>query len=245
MQTVSIFGCGWVGKALAKELEPNYKINCLVKSQSSLKSLDFKNCYLSQNKEFLNCHTLVIAIPPRGDYLDTLKSLLKKTKTSTFVILLSSTSIYQQTSGTLSEESSKNIDTPNLMLQAERLVKSISKNTTILRLGGLMGYNRVAGKYTQGSTKANDRYVNYIHRDDVVDIIKLIIAKKIESKTYNVVAPLHPKESQIYAKNAKKFNLQATNYKSSKIVGKIVSSNLLQKELNYQFLKPNPLEFWD
>ncbi|HIP27919.1 MAG TPA: hypothetical protein EYG82_01945 [Sulfurovum sp.] len=61
------------------------------------------------------CDVLVLAIAPRGEYLE------KSTQT----ILLSSISFY---------------DGKPLMIEAEAFVQSLNEHTVVLRLGGLMGY---------------------------------------------------------------------------------------------------------
>jgi len=233
MKRVSIFGCGWVGKALKKELEEEYRVNCSIRSKT-----------ISYPKSFYDVETMVIAIPPRGEYLQTLTLFLSHLSSDTQLILLSSTSVYPQTSGRVNEEDTQDITTPSLMLQAERLVLLICPNVLILRLGGLMGYDRIAGKYTAGKAKAHDAPVNYIHRDDVVAIIKLCIDKGVKDNIFNVVAPSHPKQSEIYAKNAKTFGWGNTYFDSDELIGKVVSSQKLIDSFGYKFLKREPMNFW-
>ena len=231
MNRVSIVGCGWVGKALKETLQEEYQVNCSVRGK-----LD--------ETSFYDVETMIIAIPPRGDYLQTLTHLLSYLSDDTQLILLSSTSVYSQTTGLVKEEDTHGITTPSLMLQAERLVLSIYPKVLILRLGGLMGYDRIAGKYTAGKTKAHDAPVNYIHRDDVVAIIKLCIDKGVKDDTFNVVAPSHPKQSEIYTKNAKAFAWENTYFDSDKLIGKLVSSQKLIDSFGYTFLKREPMNFW-
>lgn len=216
-KTISILGCGWVGQALKEELT-NYKIHCLS-----------RNIEENQKANKYTCDTLVIAIPPRENYLEVLTQTIAKIKTSTQVIFLSSTSFYAE---------------KELVVQGEKLMQKLHKNVLILRLSGLMGYDRIAGKYTAGKTKAHDALVNYIHRDDVVKIIELCIEKEVKEETFDVTAPLHPKLSTVYAKNAKAFGWEDTYFESDEVLGGVVSSEKLEKYLGYEFLKPNPLEFW-
>jgi len=229
VKRVSIFGCGWVGKALKKELEEKYVVNCSVRSKSPYP------------KSFYDVETIVIAIPPKGNYLQILREFLSAFSCNKQLILLSSTSVYSQTKGVVKEEDTQDITSPSLMLQAERLVLSICPNVVILRLGGLMGYDRIAGKYTAGKTKAHDAPVNYIHRDDVVAIIKLCIEQGVKEETFNVVAPSHPKQSEIYTKNAKIFGWENTYFESDEVIGKVVSAGKLVEFFGYEFLKREPL----
>jgi len=249
IKKVSIFGCGWVGKALAKKLTPNYHVNCSVQSHSSFNSLKVKNKFLLSyptlcDKKFYNVDVMLIAIPPRGEYLKTLTHLLSFVLPTTQFILLSSTSVYPQIQGTVTEIDTQNIQEPSLMLQAEQLVQALRDDVLILRLGGLMGAKRIAGKYTAGKTKTHDMVVNYIHRDDVLHVIEQCIEKEFRANILNVVAPKHPKQSVLYAQNAKVFGWEKTYYDSYELKGKTVSVQKLLKSLEYKFLKPNPMDFW-
>lgn len=239
---VSILGCGWVGKALALELENTYTIMASVQSQSSFDALKVKRRVILNQKNnfnspsFYKTNTLIIAIPPRGAYLENLITIISHIQEPTQLILLSSTSVYTQTEGVITEEDTQNITTPSLMLQAEEELQALYPSLLILRLGGLMGYNRIAGKYTDGKTLVHNAYVNYVHRDDVVAVIKKCIEKDIRATTYNVVAPIGATKKEIYDYNSKRYGFKKTNFKSNDIKGKQVSSKKLQKELNYTFL---------
>jgi len=250
MQTVSIFGCGWLGQALAFELEQHYKVQVSVRSELSYKGLSFKNKFLLNknnnfyHKGFFTTNTLVIAIPPKDSYLQILGTVLSHTKKTTQIILCSSTSVYTQTKGIVSEEDTQEIIEPSLMLEAERLIQENRQDILILRLGGLMGYTRIAGKYTAGKSVKNDTYVNYIHRDDVVAIIKKCIQDTIKENIYNLVAPIHSSKKELYIKNSSLFNFTKTTFENDNIVGKQVSSKKLIKELKYVFVYQDPINFW-
>ncbi len=250
MRKISIFGSGWLGKALAEELEKTYFVQVSVRSRLSFDTLELPNKYLLNadndyfSKDFYETDVLIVAIPPRGAYIETLRKVIAYLDERTQVILCSSTSVYTQTEGDISEKESEYITTPSLMLEAERVVQKLWPQTLILRLGGLMGYERIAGKYSAGKVLPHDTYVNYIHRDDVVNIIRLCIEEKIEARCYNVVAPDHSSKKEIYEVNAKKFGFKATTFESDEIRGKKVSSARLVKELRYDFLQADPLLFW-
>ncbi len=249
IKKVSIFGCGWVGKALLEAIRHDYEVYCSVQNQSSYDALEGEKRFLLSadnlyDEIFYDVDVILIAIPPRGEYLKTLTQLLSFLPSNTQLILLSSTSVYTQTEGMVIEDDTQEIEEPTLMLQAERLVASLRSDVLILRLGGLMGYERVAGKYTAGKTKAHDVPVNYIHRDDVVSVIKLCIDNDTRTEVFNVVAPLHPKQSEVYALNAKAFGGEETCFDSDKVLGKVVSSEKLVNYFDYLFLEENPLKFW-
>jgi glycerol-3-phosphate dehydrogenase len=217
-KTISILGCGWVGQALKESLELTHHIHCLSRDIEENNKL---NKY--------TCNTLVIAIPPRKNYLEVLTQSIEKIEASTQVIFLSSTSFYAG---------------KEFVVKGEVLMQKLHENVLILRLSGLMGYERIAGKYTAGKTKIHDALVNYVHRDDVVKIIGLCIEREVESEIFDVTALLHPKQSEVYAQNAKAFGWDNTYFESDEVLGRVISSEKLVKYLGYEFLRADPLEFW-
>jgi len=65
---------------------------------------------------------LIIAIPPKKLYKESISALLKNVQKDTDVILLSSTSIYPQKEGEVREKDSCVIKDPSLMLEIERFL---------------------------------------------------------------------------------------------------------------------------
>ena len=250
MRSISIFGCGWIGKALIPILENDYELKASVQTQDSFERLPLEEKFILNHEnnfyqaDFFQSDTIIIAIPPKGPYLETIQTLLGYINKETQIILLSSTSVYDQNEGIIDENSDKNVKKISLMLKTERFLQKNHQNTLILRLGGLMGYKRIAGKYTAGKTLEYDAFVNYIHRDDVVAIIKMFIDKNISSDVINIVAPIHASKQEIYDKNAQVFGFEKTHFTHSELKGKKVSSKKLKEKYHYKFLKENPLTFW-
>jgi nucleoside-diphosphate-sugar epimerase len=146
------------------------------------------------------------------------------------VILLSSISFY---------------DGKALVVEGETIVHDMCEDVTILRLGGLMGYERIAGKYTAGKVLTSDSRTNYIHRDDVVGIITRIIDKDIRVEVFDVVAPRQSTKKVVFAQNAKKFGFKKTEFLGGDEVGKELSPTKVCGMLDYAFKKPDVLAFWD
>ena len=216
MKKVAILGCGWVGVTLAEAINANkYETICLSRNIE-------ENDY--------TCDTLVIAIPPRENYLDVLTYTLAKINPNTQVILLSSISFY---------------DGKPLVIEAEALVQSMHAESVILRLGGLMGYDRVAGKYTAGKVLTSDSRTNYVHRDDVVNILINIIKNNIRDEVFDVVAPIQSTKKEIFAQNAKIFGFKETEFLSGDEVGKVLAPTKLCEMLGYVFVKEDVRRFWD
>ena len=219
MKSVSILGCGWTGKALKDSLKcQGYEVSCL--------SRDIK---ANEEAYMYECDTLVVAIPPRDNYLEVLVETLKKVNGTTQVIMLSSISFYNGKA---------------LVIEAEALLRKMHPDVTILRLGGLMGYDRIAGKYTAGKVLTSDSWTNFIHRDDVLGIIESVIVQNICSEIYDVVAPLQSNKKKIFSKNAKCFGFNHTEFLSTDVKGKVLSPIKLIDMLGYTFKKEDVEKFW-
>lgn len=220
MKKVSILGCGWVGKAVVDMLNTNkYDTVCLS-----------RNIEENSIRGEYNCDILLIAIPPRECYLEVLRETLERVDTTTQVILLSSISFY---------------DGKSLVIEAEGLVQHDHDDVVILRLGGLMGYDRIAGKYTAGKVLTSDARTNYVHRDDVVGIIESIIAEDVRDEIFDVVAPLQCTKKEIFAQNAELFGFEKTEFLSGDETGKVLAPTKLCEHLDYTFVKKDVKLFWD
>lgn len=227
-KSISIIGCGWLGKPLAKELSNTYDVECYSRETTS------------DNSMFWQSDTMIIAINTKDNYLQTLQKIAKLTPTTSNIIFMSSISVYRE----FDMEVDENAVITNIGRQreAEELMQGLKKKLVILRLGGLMGEDRISGKWKSVSAFA-DGEVNYIHRDDVIHITKNILEKKIQSGIYNLVAPKHPLRSEVHKKNSKTFDLTLGNFEGR--THRVVSSKKVIKELSYSFLYPDPLHFWN
>jgi nucleoside-diphosphate-sugar epimerase len=244
---ISILGCGWLGFPLALTLT---KKGCSIKGSitseikvEKLKSngvqpfiIDLSNRE-NEFEKFLNSEVLIIAIPSKSiaDFKN-LISHIEKSKIKT-ILFISSTSVYPNSNSIVTENS---LIKKNPLSEIELLFKTNTNfKSTILRFGGLIGYDRKPGNFFKNGKAINypDAFVNLIHRDDCIQIIKEIIAKNIWDKTLNACADTHPKKRDFYAKEFKKegrnnptFNELASNEY------KIINSDQLKSILNYNFL---------
>ena len=214
---IAILGCGWLGKALKEKLEAlGDEVNCLCRDVN-----------MDTLVGFYNCDALVIAVPPSDEYLDVIEdvyfSVFLNEAIQTQMIFLSSTSF---------------CDDKKIIVEAEELVKIKDENSVILRLGGLMGYDRIAGKYTAGET-IKDGPTNYVHRDDVVGIIETIIDQNVRNKIFNVVAPIQSTKKELFRNNSEKFGFEETHFRGEIKNAKSLSSEILCEALGYKFIKEN------
>ena len=227
-KSIGIVGCGWLGKPLAITLANNFKVECYDRNKTT------------DNSSFWQSNIIIIAINTKNNYLETLQKIAKLSADGTKFILMSSISVYREFDITVDESSV--ITQKALQKEAEELMQNLCGDLLILRLGGLMGYDRVAGRWKKVST-FSDGEVNYIHRDDVIGITKKMIENGVQRGVYNLVAPQHPLRSEVHKVNSEKFGFILGTFEGT--TSRVVSSDKIIKELNYNFLYPNPLEFWD
>ncbi len=266
--TISILGCGWLGFSVAKyfvakgaivkgSTTTKEKIESLRENKIIPFQIKVDEKHISGNKEnFFDCDVLIISIPPKRNipgfsYEKVVERLAKEIKDTSKVIFISSTSVYKANNDEV-DESSEIEDGERgktIFLAEENLKESVGKSLTILRCGGLMGYDRIPGKYFAGKKDLTTASVpvNYIHRDDVVSIISQVVLKDtFWGEVFNLVAPMHPSRKEVYEKNALDFNFSASEFQdnnSDETPYKIVSSKKLIQSLGYDFIFPNPLEF--
>jgi nucleoside-diphosphate-sugar epimerase len=264
--TISILGCGWLGIPLAEKLIKN---GFLVKGSTTktekltlLQAKSIKPYLLNLNPDltkeaaldFFESDVLVIDIPPKISlkgpdfHVKQIESLIPFIEQSPIqlVIFTSSTSVYAETNQEVFEENASEQAHP-VLWKVEQLLKASSKNTIVLRLAGLMGYDRIPAKYFAGKKGLSfgETPVNYIHQDDAVGIISSLIESDISTGIFNAVAPIHPKRKEIYLKNCSDLGFEVPEFLDAGPQNfKIVNGDKLTKALNYDFKFKNPLDFY-
>lgn len=267
-KTVSIIGLGWLGLPLAKQLlAKGFDIKGSVTTTEKVIALgqqDIETYLLQLNpepvgnlNELLQADTLIINIPPKAEkqgdafYPQQIQHLTEAIRQSPikYVIYISSTSVYPEASRIVVEDE---VITPEksaapALIQAEQFIQELKpeRTVTIVRCGGLMGYNRIPGKYVAGRTvDSSDVPVNYIHRDDVVGIITVLIQYPVDG-TFNAVAPEHPTREAIYRKSCADFGYHLPTFvlPVEPVPYKMVSVAKLLQVINYTFKYPDPLGF--
>ncbi|AEI47395.1 SDR family oxidoreductase [Runella slithyformis] len=267
---ISILGCGWLGLPLAAQLiEEGHSVKgstTSVEKLAVLRSLEIEPLWLQLTPEpkgigwdyLLDCEVLIVNVPPRleragNDFhpaqLRHLTELVKESPVQR-IIYISSTSVYPELNREVAEEDviqPSQSAAPSLA-EAEQLIQMLPQSWLVLRCGGLMGYERIPGKYVAGKKgiTTGDVPVNYIHRDDVIGIIKAFIQNpSLWNETYNLTTPLHPTRREVYLASCAPFGYEPPTFQTTADNPyKIVSSQKLQDKLNYSFRFPNPLVFF-
>jgi nucleoside-diphosphate-sugar epimerase len=265
METISILGCGWLGLPLADYLiEKGYKLKGSTRTRSELaviKSHGIEPFYLVLDPdlrgdnidEFFNCDVLVVNFPPerRDDIAEyhpaQIRSLIARIESSPVkkTLFVSSTSVYPDLGREVSEDDNAPPEKPSgiALLEAERLFRHSSRfETTIIRFGGLIGYDRMPGRFLAGrkGITGGNAPVNLIHRDDCLGIIHRIIERSVWGETFNACADEHPLRKEYYTAQALKLGLDPPGFEDGGGGFKIIRSDKLKKRLEYRFKYPDP-----
>lgn len=268
--TISILGCGWLGFPLAKMLlAAGHTVKGSTTSLDKLPMLreaGIEPFCLNLAPEpqgvswssFLQTDLLIVNIPPRleragaGFHVAQMAALVRLLGTSPVrrVVQVSSTSVYPELNREMTEE---DVTTPAqsaapTLVAAEQIVQSLPVPSLVLRCGGLMGYERIPGKYVSGkkNLETGDVPVNYVHRDDVVRVIGHFAENQPhQNGVFNVVAPLHPTRRQIYQATCPPFGYEMPTFVQPAVAVpfKTVSSQKLINKANFLFKYPNPVLF--
>lgn len=270
MKKVSIIGLGWIGLPLAHSMKSHgvevVGSTTSAEKQSRIQSegipvVQFEMIPFPQGKGFqllFQAEVLVVTIPPRSRtqgadfYLEQLKFLRSMIDQSPIkkVIFVSSTGIYPEAPNEeeytevfpLSLENCGN----SMLLKAEEMMeKDRDFDLTIVRFGGLMGGDRIPGKYFAGKENvAGHTRVNFIHRNDAVGMLAWIIEKGIWNEVYNGVAPIHSLRKDIYERNHQDlgFPLPASYQQATQGQDRLISGKKILKS-GFQFEFPDPLDF--
>lgn len=159
-------------------------------------------------------------------------------------VFLSSIGIYPDKDAVFDESYTDMAELSSKLLLAEECMLGLA-HTIVYRLGGLFGKNRVFAKYfSERICTTGEQPANFVHIDDVVRLVEEVSCRVLKHNIYNVVAPLHPKKMDVILASAKKYDyVLPLAFESTNAVQKIVSGKLLQEELEYQFISPDPLQF--
>lgn len=252
MKKIGIIGYGWLGERIANSMSGKYSIYATTTTREKADQLNIKGLSaivasfpdyqfpepISRWDALEELDVLIITIPISGksccvsslyNRIQNLSGFIGDFKGQMF--LTSSTGVYPDLSKNFTEE-----DVPVEQVSGERMMKNKYPQINILRLGGLMGDNRLLKNYNVSNP---DHVVNHIHYADIAGVISKMIDQKSLSKLYNVTAPIHPVKSQVI--NAQK-NIE-DSVEISEMKGKTILSSKLMEELEYVFQHPDPRTF--
>lgn len=252
-KTVSILGTGWLGHPLALSLKENYQVKVSVRIEEKKEALEkeglvpfvLNETSLESLNELLNTNYLFIDFPPSKfqDFKAFLEKIYsyKNIKNIEKIIFISSTSIYPDEEKTFTEDEVFTNAKSQKIYNIEKLIED--KTDLIFRCAGLMGDNRVSGKYFAGKElDSEDVKVNYVHLDDVIAATKFALLNDLEG-IYNLCSREHPTRKEIYFRNASRFGFSKPIFKNKKeYIQRLIDGSKIERE-GFRYKYPNPLEY--
>jgi len=173
-------------------------------------------------------------------------------------IYTSSTSVYGQNDGSLVTESSPTepeADTAKVLVETEQLLRSAAQDdfpAVILRVAGIYGPARGHWfkAFLRGEAKIEGegaRFLNMIHRDDLIGVIIAALKQAENGETLNAVDDEPVTQLKFFEWLAAELNqplppripADAETWRKRGVTSKRVSNARLHQELNYQFLHPD------
>ena len=256
---ILILGCGWVGEELARSyLLDDVKVHATVTSvekQVKLGSQGIQCKVVNFDTGFdiefddTSFDYVLTSIPATSKFdeetiktrFQNIKSLLKHIEFKRH-IYLSSVGIYPDIDGLFDEH--YNDDLNKRLFIAESIMKELP-NTSIFRLGGLFGKNRIFAKYFENKLcTTGGQPSNFIHLDDVVGMLKKSFKDNIVDDIYNIVCPLHPSKEEVIRASAAKYNFDLpSEFRHENSFQKIIDGSKIQNLLNYSFHYYSPIDF--
>ncbi len=270
MKTVSIIGLGWIGEPLGLLLKEKglqvFGSTTSAEKQEKLsqKGLQVIRFSLNPHPEGVGVNALfqseilVVNIPPRSrsgngafhlEQIKYLRSLIDNSPIQQ-VIFVSSTGVYPEVPSEkkYGEDfllSLENTGNDTIFRAEELMAKDRNFELTLVRFGGLLGDDRIPGKYFSSKENvAGHTRVNFINRKDAVRMLAWVIGNELWNETFNGVAPIHPLRKEIYEKNAADLGIAPPASYQNEPEGKdrlIDSVKILSTGFEFEF--PDPLEF--
>ncbi|MBU2913898.1 SDR family oxidoreductase [Reichenbachiella agariperforans] len=254
MKSISILGCGWLGTPLAEHLSAK---GYLIKGSTTtpekldkLKNLGIQPYLIDRSKaevkigDFFDTDLIIINIPPRNTpddpqfhhkMIQSIVSQIDFTKTK--IIFISSTAVYPNLSGEVTESDASHNATSRggvALLEIEDLIANPA--TTILRFGGLYGPDRHPGRFLSSKTlggKTNP--INMIHLDDCIGVINSIMEQNIWGERFSVCSPSHPTKEQFYTKACQALGIPTPIFTEEETDYKLVNTDKLTNTIRYDF----------
>ena len=261
---ISIIGCGWLGFDLAQNLiKEGYHIKGSTTTKDKLIKLEDANIeayHIQLNEDGISgnyidflkgSESVIINIPPglrrnpNKNHVAEIQHLMDAITSQNIknIIYVSSTSVYKDDTNfsTYNADSVPNAtsNSSKQLITIENMLKENTNfNTTIIRFGGLFDAQRHPAMYLAGRKYLSnpDAPVNFIHKEDCINIISLILKDNIWNHVFNAAFPDHPTKKEYYTAFCKQHQLDLPQFNTSeKSEGKIIASTKVEQLLNYSF----------
>ena len=260
--TVAILGCGWLGFALAKTLlAENCRVLGTTTSPEQLPLLaaagiephllqlgpDFTAAdELRLTQVLQQASILVLNVPPRaavaGGYPTLLRPVHRAVSAARLqaVLFVSTSGVYPDEPRPMRETdalSTRDAASDVLRTEGHFVPRYGQWQSTVVRLGGLIGPDRPPGRFLAGrrDLPQGQAPVNLLHQADAVGILCAIIRQGIWGHTLNVCALDHPARREFYPAAAAHLGLEPPTFRADGGGGKLIDSSRLRSLVSYEF----------
>ena len=244
--SVMIFGCGYVGTALARSLlADGVRVGALTRNEAQaaeLRGLGLHEVLVAEldsrswHGQLAGSYNAVVnCVSSAGDgldgyrksYLEGQRSIMEWANGQSIesYVYTSSTSVYAQDGGVVVSETVDTADAPltgQVLLQSEELLHEFSANWYVLRLAGIYGPGRhyLLDQLREGAGNIpgrGDYTLNMIHRDDIVSAIQSALSGCAPSGIYNIADDAPAHKAEVLAYLAERLNLPVPTFQPDQV----------------------------
>lgn len=273
---IAIVGGGWLGQPLALSIQQQgvHPVYVTRTSEQGVKELQHEglNGLLlklpftnqDQTSQFVqsliekNVSTIIGSFPPgfrKGQgqqYLLQWQSLIEVAKQANIdnVIMVSSTTVYPQVSGTVKEEdatlqlAANNAlfsDNARTMLAAEQALIESTLGYMIVRCSGLFGPNRHPGRFVSKLKSISSAApANMLHLHDAIGVIQFVLSR-VTHQIINASSPALVYKSEFYQTALQQYDATLNMPEITTTADKQISSQKLQQS-GYHFVYSNAID---
>ena len=262
-------GCGWLGGYAAERFKSDFAITGTTRSESKAQQLASQGIPpllfglgqpLDALIEAANNSVVILNIPPGrrnpdlSDFTHSMYELITALftqATPALVVFISTTSVYGDSEGVITESSPVAPVTASGKAHVgieQHLLDTAPHKSYVLRLAGLVGpdrhpVNTLAGRTLSGA----DQVVNLVHIEDVLRTIEALIKQQPNKRILHLCSQDHPKRGLYYPEMAKRrglapihFSEQPNEHNAGE--GKHIDASATLAELSLRLSYPSP---WD
>lgn len=255
MKKISILGSGWLGESLARALQKegfvlklsttsSERLEVLQKKWDSVFQLNIQSKEVKGNCiDFLKSDILIVNITPNRtepnqEQFAAFIPLLEQSSIQQ-VLFVSSTSVYYKLNKKISEDAGAEDVQHPLYLSEQLFLNNPHFQTTVVRMAGLIGENRVPGRFfsKSGRIQNSEAPVNLIEQEDCILIIKKIIEQAVWGEVFNACASEHPSKGDFYTRAARAIGLEAPfcDGKAEENSFNIIDNRKIRERLGVEF----------
>ena len=268
LKKISILGCGWLGLPLGSELvKQGYAVLGSTTRKEKFGALKANGIQPFQiqlptltaaNAPFFEADVLILNIPPGRknpnvvqDHLRDVKTIVNAVKGGSIrkLIFVSSTGVFGNSNGVVTENTPRDPirNSGKALVGVEDYLRQQTwLQTTIVRMAGLVGGNRKAGRFFAGKKNVpmGNAPVNMVHRTDCINIVSQLMRMQLWGDTFHVCADKHPTKRAFYTAQAIKDGLEPPTFlDTDNLQFKLISNAKVKQTLDYELVYPDPMKF--